>query len=375
MDFGEQALRKNPNDVKAHLALAFTETELGQLDSAEHRLTRLLAMEHLGPNDRYLALGIFGDVRDLQSRPKEAVTLYNEANAVRRAASGPPASSMLAAVVSLRRYLETARFPPARESAPLPKQQPAAGHAFLLGFLRSGTTLIHKVLDAHPDVNSLEEQDTLADATRTFLSTPAHLQRLWDASETELDRHRELYWNKVRQLGGKPDGKLFVDKVPINSVKLPLIARLFPEAKILFAVRDPRDVVLSCFRRRLGANPTTDEFYSIESTAAFYDAVMRLAQVCRSKIPMTVHDVYHEKLVRDFEGETQHICDFLGLKWDGAIRRFAEASRMQTVATPSAMQLAKGLNEGGIGQWKRYAEHLRPVMPVLASWIRHFGYV
>lgn len=374
MDFGEQALNKNPNDVKAHLALAAAETELDQLDRAEQRLTRLLAMAQLGPNDRYLALGTFGDVRDRQNRPDEAIALYSRANDVRRAGNTPAPATMLDAVNSIRHYLETALIPASPYPSVPPQSNGPVGHAFLLGFLRSGTTLVHKIIDTHAEVNSLEEQDTLADATRAFLSTPSGLEKLWHASDAEIAHHREIYWNRVRQFGGEPDGKLFVDKFPINTVKLPLIARLFPEAKILFAIRDPRDVVLSCFRRRLAPNPTTDEFHSLESTARFYDAVMRLAQVCRSKLPMSIHDVYHEKLVRNFEYETKQICDFLGLKWDEGFRRFARASHLRAVTTPSAMQLAKGLNEAGIGQWKRYTEHLQPLMPLLDPWVAQFGY-
>src|SRR5581483_7979909 len=125
IDLGEQALNKNPDDVKAHLALALAETELDRLNRAEQRLMTLVAMEQLGPNDRYLALGTLGDVRDRQNRLDEAVALYNEANAVRRTANGPSASRMLGAVVSLRRYIEAASFPPIPHSAPLPARWPS----------------------------------------------------------------------------------------------------------------------------------------------------------------------------------------------------------------------------------------------------------
>ena len=103
------------------------------------------------------------------------------------------------------------------------------------------------------------------------------LRALLRADARELGVLRERYWREVREAGLEVAGKVFVDKHPLHSLKLPLIARLFPNAKILFAYRDPRDVVLSCFRRRFNMNPAMYQLLTLEGAAAFYDATMQLA--------------------------------------------------------------------------------------------------
>ena len=94
-------------------------------------------------------------------------------------------------------------------------------------------------------------------------------------------RARDAYWSRVRAFGVEPRGKVFIDKMPLASVQLPVVAKLFPSARILFALRDPRDVVLSCFRRRFGMNPAMYQLLTLEGAAAFYDAVMRLSELGR----------------------------------------------------------------------------------------------
>jgi hypothetical protein len=84
--------------------------------------------------------------------------------------------------------------------------------------------------------------------------------------------------------------------------------------------------------------------------------------------------VRNEDIVEDFDGRVREICAFVGLEWKDSLRNFGEKSRRQQIATPSATQVARGLNREGIGQWRRYAEQLAPVLPVLQPWVETFGY-
>ncbi len=158
------------------------------------------------------------------------------------------------------------------------------------------------------------------------------------------------------------------------SVNLPLVAKLFPGARILFARRDPRDVVLSCFRRRFGMNPSMYQLLTLEGTAAYYDAVMRLAQIWRQLLPLPQHLVRYESLVEDFDGTARAACDFLGLAWDEGLRDFAARARTRGISTPSAAQVARGLNREGQGSWRRYRQQMEPVLPTLRPWVEAFGY-
>src|SRR6185295_19458453 len=154
---------------------------------------------------------------------------------------------------------------------------------------------------------------------------------------------------------------------------LPLIAKLFPAAKILFAIRDPRDVVLGCFRRTFRVNPAMFEFLALGGTARFYDAVMSIGEISRQKLGLKWHDLRHEALIEDFDTELRQVADFIGLEWNDAMRDFAQRARTRSARTPSAVQLARGLSRGGMGQWRHYAQELTPVLPILKPWVERFG--
>jgi len=275
----------------------------------------------------------------------------------------------------LRQWL---RQHPARDLlAVLPPEvsdSPAIGHAFLIGFPRSGTTLLEQVLACHPLVASLEERETLQDAVSAFMKSPSDLARLGLTPEADMNPYRRKYWQRVTEASVTPNGKLFLDKHPLNGLKLPLIARLFPEAKILLAIRDPRDVVLSCFRRRFRMSAPYFEMLTLETAAAFYDCVMEITHELIEQLQLRVHVVQLERLIARFENEVGSVCTFLELSWNDRMLDFAAGARERGVATASGAQLSKGLNAGGVGEWRRYREQLAPVLPTLDKWAARFGY-
>jgi hypothetical protein len=234
--------------------------------------------------------------------------------------------------------------------------------------------LLGQVLASHPDVETMEERTCLMDSAHAFFGSDTDLDRLAALPEPELDHWRALYWQRVAEGGITLSKPVFVDKMPLNAVFLPLIAKLFPEARILFALRDPRDVVLSCFRRRFAMNAGMYEFTRLDSTAAYYGAVMRLMQIYAEKLSLPAFEARHESLVADFSGEARRLCEFLGLAYRDEMAGFARRARTQNIDTPSSAQVAHGLSDAGVAQWRRYALELEPVLPVLAPFIGQHGY-
>ena len=375
---GERALALEPGDPSASIALATAELGEGQAAEAEARLDALILEGRLPPHERAVALGLKGDAVDAQGRPAEAFAAYAEANAGLRALYGGQfgpgraerASSHVARLAKALAAETPARWRRGPGSAAA--TGPAASHVFLLGFPRSGTTLLGQVLGAHPGIVTLDERETLIDGAQRFMGGVVDLAGLAIADEGALDRLREAYWARVAGFGADPEGRIFVDKLPIDTLKLPLIARLFPDAKVLFAQRDPRDVVLSCFRRRFVVNPTTFEFLELEDAAAFYGAVMGLYEGYAATLELDLKVHRHEDLVQDFETEARAVLGFLGAPWDEAVRGFS--ARLRDVATPSAVQIAQGLSGEGVGHWRAYSDQLEPVLPALAPWAQTFGY-
>ncbi len=171
-----------------------------------------------------------------------------------------------------------------------------------------------------------------------------------------------------------PAGKVLVDKAPAETASLPVISRLFPEARVLFAIRDPRDVTLSCFLSSFRMNALTYAFTDLAETAAAYDATMRLAEAFRRVSPLQLAEVRHEALVEDFEEGLGAVAGFLGIELHPAMADVAATARARIVRTPSAPQLRAGLTTTRLDRWRGYADQLAPVLPVLEPWVRRFGY-
>jgi hypothetical protein len=187
-----------------------------------------------------------------------------------------------------------------------------------------------------------------------------------------LEPYRQAYWRRVREFSLDPAGKVFVDKHPLGAIRLPLSYKMFPGAKIIFALRDPRDVVLSCFRRSFNMNANMYELTTLEGAARLYDTVMTAGETYLERLPVAAHRVRHETLVADFENETRALCDFLDVEWTPSLADFAGTQR--AIATPSSVQIGKGLYAESMGQWRNYALALEPVREILAPWVDRYGY-
>ena len=375
----ERALSEAPDDPTATIALAVAEISDRKFTDAEERLRPLLAGELPTPSERAAALGVLADALNGQKRVPEAFEIYtnsNEANRVKfadtYAESARSLVERIAMLTSEFKQEDRARW----RGTPLASGEmppDVRGHAFLIGFPRSGTTLLENVLAAHKDVVALEERTTLAKAEGEYLHAPGGLARLAAIGPDEAAKFRRDYWRIVCQFV-KPEGAYFVDKMPLTAISLPVVAKLFPEAKILFARRDPRDVVLSCFRRAFMPNPATYNLLTLKGSAELYDQVMRLMDLYEAKLPLALREVRYERFVADFEAEARAVCAFLGLAWDEGVNDFAAKAAQRTVTTPSAVQVRRGIYREGEGQWRPYAEQLAPVLPILEPWIAPKGY-
>lgn len=377
----QRALALDPGNAVAAAALATAEIEAG--DPARARdLLRPLAACLPGPsNDRSLILTQLGEACHRLGDHGAAYAAYAAAKADfaaihEAAARGRLTHCEFVAAIAAG-FAQAEPFPAAPHTSP-PIPGAAARHVFLLGYPRSGTTLLENVLASLPGVAALEERPTLAAADREYLTGDRAaviegLARFAALDEAGLDALRQAYWDKVGEAGIAPDGACFVDMDPLKGTRLPLIARLFPDARVLIMRRDPRDVVWSCFRTSFAMTSGTLDFTSLERTARHYDALMRLTQDCLDRLPLHVHEVHYHRLVRDFDATTRGICAFLGLEWSEQLRRFDRTAAQRGVTTASAGQVRRGLYDG-TGQWQPYAEYLAPVMPLLQPWIERFGY-
>jgi hypothetical protein len=372
-EFGLRALALDRRQPYAGFAVALADIEDRHFDSAEAQLAEIMNMPQIGRVVRAMARSIMGDALHAMGRQAEAFTAYAEAGKAMHELYAPARDAEVEmALARSRRLAAYVAKAPADAWTSEPGGSPVRSHVFLVGFPRSGTTLLGQILASHPDIAVLEEKRTLTHCA-DLVATDQALDKLVAMGSAELAPYRAEYW---RCAAGYDLGRrgVLVDKMPLNSELLLLIARLFPEAKIVFAIRDPRDVVLSCFRRRFNMNRQMYELLTLEGAAAFYDSIMRLSELYRGKLSLPFLDLRYEALVDDFEGQAKRLCDFIGVPYDAALAQFADRARTRNILTPSATQVVRGLYRQGMGQWTAYRDQLAPVLPVLAPWVSHFGY-
>ena len=249
---------------------------------------------------------------------------------------------------------------------------------FLLGFPRSGTTLLDVMLDGHADVVSIEEQPTIESLARALASHPsgypAALDRLDRSARDALRRqYRDSVLALLNDDVRKP--RLVVDKMPIRTVHAAFIQRLFPRARFLFALRHPCDVVLSNTMQQYAANEVFVHFYTLAESVRIYDRVLRIWKNTLARMNLRHAYVRYEQLIADPEHVLRETCAFLDLSWNEDLAKHqTNLQSRQRIATNSYHQVAEPIYTRAVGRWLGYREALTEYLPVLRPHAEYFGY-
>jgi tetratricopeptide (TPR) repeat protein len=245
---------------------------------------------------------------------------------------------------------------------------------FVVGFPRSGTTLLELALDAHPQLRSMDEQRFVQDALDELVAAGARYpQRLRDVSPGALDEVRGKYWQRVAKKLKLAPGERLVDKNPLNILRLPVIRRVFPNARIVLAVRHPCDVILSCYMQQFRAPDFALLCRSIESLAHGFRRTFDYWYAQSALLAPAVHELKYEEFVADFENGTRALASFLELPWAESMLRPAERAQAKGfISTPSYAQVTQPVNLKSVDRWRRYEKYfaaaLPPMQPYLARW-------
>ena len=376
----KQVLARAPENPSAILLLAQAEVAAGEGASALPRLTALLENAPTDGDTRGLALSLLARIEEEAGNNKAAFAAYVESKAELQrnyakdyvVSGGTLYAGRVARAIGYFAQAPAAQWTAQRNPTATSPGGPAC-HVFLVGFPRSGTTLLEKCLAGHPGIATMEEEESFAEAMNDFFFPPDGFARMANLSDAALARYRDAYWRTCRAAAPELDGKVFIDKMPLNTVLLPFVAKLFPKAKVLFALRDPRDVVMSCLKQQFAMSAAMYEFCTLEGAARLYDAVMRLAEIYREKLGLDIMDTRYEDMIADLEGAMRRICGFIGVEWDAAMRDVAANARARVIRTPSATQVVRGLYDGS-GKWRRYRDEMAPVLKLLNPWVAKFGY-
>ena len=247
---------------------------------------------------------------------------------------------------------------------------------FVVGFPRSGTTLLELALDAHPQLKSMDEQRFVQDALDELVASGAdYPQRLRDVSQEVLNRVRASYWERVAKKVKLAPGERLVDKNPLNILRLPVIRRVFPNARILLAVRHPCDVILSCYMQQFRAPDFALLCRSIESLAVGFRRTFDYWYSQSALLSPAVHELKYEDFVRDFESGMRAVTDFLELPWAESMLRPAERAQAKGyISTPSYAQVTQPVNSKSVDRWRRYEKHFAGAIPTLEPYLSRWGY-
>jgi tetratricopeptide (TPR) repeat protein len=241
---------------------------------------------------------------------------------------------------------------------------------FLLGFPRSGTTLLDTMLMGHPDIDVLEEEPTLrrASALVPFEAVPT-------ATAEQVQAARDAFFEVAVSRTTLKEGKLLIDKNPLSSNAVPLIRRLFPDARIILAIRHPCDVVLSCFVTNFKLNDGMANFLRLDTAAELYDLTFNYYERAQQLLRVPAHRITYEHLVEDQPGELRPLFDFLGVDWhESALDHQSTALGRGHIKTASYAQVIEPVYTRSAGRWRKFRNHLEPVLPTLRPWVEKFGY-
>lgn len=251
--------------------------------------------------------------------------------------------------------------------------------SFLMGFLRSGTTLTERVLEAHPNLITTDESSIVFELTQQLQSISGivddHPTALNSLDKSQIKQLRQFYWQRMREeYGGQVMHKQVVDKNALNTIDLGVISVIFPEAKILFALRDPRDISISCFMQAFTITPATVNLLSLEGIAKQYAAVMNYWLALKVMIQPTYLELRYEDTVVDFETSYRRVFEFLGVEWFPEVERFHERAKGSYISTPSFAAVSQPIYSKAVARWKHYEQQLTPILPLLERFIVAFGY-
>lgn len=397
----QQVLQQQPDHIVARLGQALLDLHTNDAAASHDSMTRLLQRTDLSRHNRAIASHRLGMSAQALGRFPEAYAAFEQSNQLLRelqttspeksSETGAKQASSIYAPAFIRRLsqeLQTladgscghneAIVKPANDSAQDQRKQRVP--VFLLGFPRSGTTLLEQMLIAHPLIDSVEENDNLADLHDLLLGSDAPLQAVMQLSPQQQEDYRLAYWQRLDSMlqqnnaEGDQQNAILIDKLPLNSVLLPVIKILFPTAKILFALRDPRAVVFSCWQQMFALNEAMRQFLSLDSSIAYYDLVMQLAALSLEKLPPDCLQVRHEALLQQPSETLQAVLAFLDMPWHEAVLDDSQRGAGRFIDTPSAQQVRQPLHSSGMQRWRHYAKLLPAEFKRLDGWARHWGY-
>ncbi len=247
---------------------------------------------------------------------------------------------------------------------------------FLIGFPRSGTTLLDTILRTHNLIEVIEEKPIVDKLLKEIeRNTGNSFSNLEEIDELEVQKLKNLYNSERQKYTKLEDGKIYVDKFPLNIVYLAEINKIFPNAKYILALRNPRDSVLSCFMQSFTPNDAMSNMLSIDDASNLYDRTMHLFKLYEKILNLNIHQIKYEDVINNFERTIKGLLKFLEIEWTDNLNEFYKtAENKRIISTPSYDQVNKPLYNQSIDRWKNYKEKFIDTSKIFERWNKEFNY-
>lgn len=379
----EACVARDPQNAQVLCVKALLLHRRGQNTEAETLLRDIIKRGSHDANVNYSSRHQLAVVLDQLGQYPEALHWLGEAKALlRRTANIARMEQEYDRAVRFRRELLGALTPEMihrwrEEGAGMTSQHRLA---FLGGHPRTGTTLLEQILGAHPDISAFDEPmafpDEVAEKLAPMNATSAlTVNKLNALASAQRDHFRQRYFKSLLREGAvSPVQGLLLDKNPSPTAWLHLWLRIFPELKVIIALRDPRDVMVSCYFQNLRLNSTNANFLSLERTATHYADLMDVWLRMKELGGFDWIETRYEDIVANLESEGRRVTEFLGLPWHPQQAAYHETNRKKFVFSPTYNEATRPVYSRAVGRWKNYAEALAPIQERLAPYCRTFRY-
>ena len=314
-----------------------------------------------------------GKINDVLKNYSEAFRYFSEANKKSLNLVGNNLLANNNYVIKIDRYLKQSfnnfSLNKIRQTTP----NTSIKHFFLIGFPRSGTTLLDTILRSHKDILVIEEKPIV----QKMIANLSSLDKLENIKATELKDLSAIYFSELSKIVdiNSINKKILIDKFPLNIIESRLIHLIFPEAKFIFCVRHPLDCVLSCYMQNFQINEAMVNFLDIEITAKMYDKIMQIWLNYKEISKHNIHQVKYENLTYYFEKTLKNLIEFMEMKWNKDFLNYNKtAINRERIRTPSYTQVTQPIYRTSSFRWLNYKNELKTIRPTLNKWIKHFNY-
>jgi len=376
----DDALERDPAHEKARLQQAVIDRRSGDLDRCESRLRALLGAAQCSVQISSSAWHELGQLLDSVNRFDEAFQATLNAKQSTHAESTKAHLANEYAQAQNYQLLQALSAQHYDHWAALAEDDAPYRCALMTSYPRSGTTLAEQVLDSHDDFVSADEFDVMDQwvfrpIVQRFPANTPLLDIIEKVPAPVRHEARSTYWQRSENIFGEPIGnRMMLDKNPALTQLLPWINWAFPEMRLLIALRDPRDVVLSCFMQNVQPNMVSVNWSSLDRAAAHYAQTMKTWLKIRELTRSKWLEFRYEDMVENLEAEAHRLLNFLDLPWDSRVLKFHERARQKTVRSPTYAAVTKPVYRGSIGRWKNYSQHFERAGITLTPFLKEFGY-